>query len=101
MKALVDLVGRAVALEILLEGRVFGAEEAKDKGLVNRVVPDDKAEEESLAAARRPSPPPPFFPLFSPRRNYTPRLVSLHSTTQPRSRPHITPPALFRSYYRV
>jgi enoyl-CoA hydratase/carnithine racemase len=53
MKALIDLVGRAVALEILLEGRVFGAEEAKDKGLVNRVVPDDKVEEESLAAARR------------------------------------------------
>ena len=30
----------------------FGVEEAKDKGLVNRVVPDDKVEEESLAAAR-------------------------------------------------
>jgi enoyl-CoA hydratase/carnithine racemase len=27
--------------------------EAKDKGLVNRVVPDDKVEEESLAAALR------------------------------------------------
>src|SRR6266850_6885915 len=53
MKGLIDLVGRAVALEILLEGRVFGAEEAKSKGLVNRVVPDDKVEEESLAAARR------------------------------------------------
>jgi len=53
MKALIDLIGRAVALEILLEGRVFGAEEAKDKGLVNRVVPDDKVEEESMAAARR------------------------------------------------
>ena len=53
MKGLIDLVGRAVALEILLEGRVFGAEEAKDKGLVNRVVPDDKVEEESLAAALR------------------------------------------------
>jgi enoyl-CoA hydratase len=53
MKGLIDLVGRAVALEILLEGRVFGAEEAKDKGLVNRAVPDDKVEEESLAAARR------------------------------------------------
>src|SRR5712675_382206 len=34
-------------------GRVVGAEEAKDKGLVNRVVPDDKVGEESLAAARR------------------------------------------------
>ncbi len=53
MKGLIDLVGRAVALEILLEGRVFGAGEAKDKGLVNRVVPDDKVGEESLAAARR------------------------------------------------
>jgi enoyl-CoA hydratase len=53
MKGLIDLVGRAVALEILLEGRVFGAEEAKDKGLVNRVVPDDMVEEEAMAAARR------------------------------------------------
>lgn len=53
MKGLTDLVGRATGLEILLEGRVFGADEAKDKGLVNRVVPDDKVEEEALAAARR------------------------------------------------
>ncbi len=53
MQGLIALVGRAAALEILLEGRVFGAEEAKDKGLVNRVVPDDKVAEESLAAARR------------------------------------------------
>jgi enoyl-CoA hydratase/carnithine racemase len=53
MQGLIDLIGRAAALEILLEGRVFGAEEAKDKGLVNRVVPDDKVEEESMAAARR------------------------------------------------
>lgn len=53
MKALIDLVGRAAALEILLEGRVFGAQEAKDMGLVNRVVPDDKVEEEAMAAARR------------------------------------------------
>ena len=53
MQGLIDLVGRAAALEILLEGRVFGAEEAKQKGLVNRVVPDDRVEEESMAAARR------------------------------------------------
>jgi len=53
MQGLIALVGRAVALEILLEGRVFGAEEAKDKGLVSRVVPDDKVEEEATAAARR------------------------------------------------
>src|SRR5258706_1475222 len=53
MQGLIGIVGRAFALEILLEGRVFGAEEAQHKGLVNRVVPDDKVEEESLAAARR------------------------------------------------
>jgi len=53
MKGLIDLVGRAAAMEILLEGRILGAAEAKDMGLVNRVVPDDKVEEESTAAARR------------------------------------------------
>lgn len=51
--ALIDLVGRANALEILLEGRVFGAQEAKEKGLVTRVVPDEKVEEEVYATARR------------------------------------------------
>ncbi len=51
--ALIDLVGRATTLEILLEGRVFGAEEAKEKGLVTRVAPDDKVEEEAYASARR------------------------------------------------
>jgi enoyl-CoA hydratase/carnithine racemase len=53
MQALIDLVGRATALEILLEGRVFGAAEAREKGLVNRVVADDKVEEETVAAAQR------------------------------------------------
>jgi enoyl-CoA hydratase/carnithine racemase len=51
--ALQQLVGRSVALEILLEGRVFGAAEAKEKGLVTRIVPDDKVEDEAYAAARR------------------------------------------------
>jgi len=36
LMGLLALVGRAVALEILLEGRVFDAEEAYRKGLVNR-----------------------------------------------------------------
>ncbi len=51
--ALISLAGRATAMEILLEGRVFDAREAKDKGLVTRVVPDDKVEEETLMSARR------------------------------------------------
>ncbi|WP_233233535.1 enoyl-CoA hydratase-related protein [Bordetella sp. LUAb4] len=50
---LVALAGRAVALEIVLEGRVFGAEEAQRKGLVNRVVDDAMVNEEGQAAARR------------------------------------------------
>jgi enoyl-CoA hydratase len=53
MAALIDLVGRATTLEILLEGRVFGADEARQKGLVNRVVADDQVEGEALAAAAR------------------------------------------------
>ena len=51
--ALIQLAGRATAMEILLEGRVFGAAEAKEKGLVTRVVPDDQVEAESLATAAR------------------------------------------------
>jgi enoyl-CoA hydratase/carnithine racemase len=53
LRGLIDLVGRAVALEIVFEGRVFGAQEAKDKGLVNRVVPDDRVDDEVVATARR------------------------------------------------
>ena len=53
LESLLILVGRAVTLEILLEGRIFGADEARDKGLVQRVVPDDKVEEEAYATARR------------------------------------------------
>ena len=47
------LVGRAATLEILLEGRVFGAAEAKDKGLVTRVVPDGEVAGEAYATAGR------------------------------------------------
>ena len=53
LAALVQLAGRAVALEMLLEGRVFGAEEALAKRLVNRVVPDDRVEAEAYATAAR------------------------------------------------
>ena len=53
IRVLAGLVGRASALEILLEGRIFDAEEARQKGLVNRVVADGEVEEEARAAARR------------------------------------------------
>ena len=51
--SLILLAGEANALEILLEGRVFDAAEAKDKGLVTRVVADDEVEAEAQATARR------------------------------------------------
>lgn len=51
--ALIELVGRSTALEILLEGRIFGAQEAKEKGLVTRAVADAEVEAETYATARR------------------------------------------------
>ena len=53
IKALIDLVGRATALEILLEGRVFDSQEAKAKGLVTRVVQDNRVKEKTYLSARR------------------------------------------------
>src|SRR5262249_47536496 len=46
LKALVDLVGKAGALEILLEGAIFGADRALRLGLVTRVVADAELERE-------------------------------------------------------
>jgi enoyl-CoA hydratase/carnithine racemase len=53
LEGMMRVVGPAVSLEILLEGRIWGAREAYEKGLVNRVVTDDKVEEEAYATARR------------------------------------------------
>lgn len=53
LQGLLQLVGRATALEILLEGRIFDAHEAKHKGLVTRIVADDEVEQEAYATARR------------------------------------------------
>jgi enoyl-CoA hydratase len=53
LQGVLALVGRAVALEILLEGRVFDAAEALQKRLVNRVVSDADVEREAYALAGR------------------------------------------------
>ncbi len=53
LEAVLPVIGRAAALEMLLEGRVWEAREAYDKGLVARVVPDAKLEDEAYATARR------------------------------------------------
>ena len=49
---LLAVAGPTAALEILLEGRVFGAAEAFAKGLVTRVVADDQVEAEAMKAAQ-------------------------------------------------
>jgi len=51
--ALKSLVGAGPALEILLEGRIFDAEEALRLGVVSRVVADDGVMDEAHAAAER------------------------------------------------
>jgi enoyl-CoA hydratase len=53
LQGMLALVGRAVTLEILLEGRVFDAAEALQKRLVNRVVADADVEPEAYALAGR------------------------------------------------
>jgi enoyl-CoA hydratase/carnithine racemase len=53
LEPLVELIGPANALEILLEGRIHGAQDALRMGLVNRVVPDAEVEHETRATALR------------------------------------------------
>jgi enoyl-CoA hydratase/carnithine racemase len=48
---LLQLVGKAATLEILLEGRIFQAQEAKEKGLLHRIV--DNVPAEALKTAER------------------------------------------------
>ncbi|MBR8655515.1 enoyl-CoA hydratase/isomerase family protein [Achromobacter sp. Marseille-Q0513] len=50
---LMDLIGAARALEILLEGHIFGAEEALSKGLLSRIVDDERVVEHAYATALR------------------------------------------------
>lgn len=44
LQGLLQLVGKAATLEILLEGRVFDAAEAREKRLIHRIVDDVPAE---------------------------------------------------------
>lgn len=53
MRGLLALAGRAATLEILLEGRVFGAAEAMAKGLLTRVLPDTEVADDVMRTARK------------------------------------------------
>lgn len=48
---LTRLVGKSLAMDLCLTGRMMGADEAKSAGLVARVVPVDKMLDEALEAA--------------------------------------------------
>ena len=50
---IIQMVGTAVAAEILIEGRIFTGREAYEKGILSRVVTDATVEAEALALAGR------------------------------------------------
>ena len=50
---LTRLVGKSKAMDMVLTGRVMGAEEAERAGLASRVFPVDRLVEETLAIARK------------------------------------------------
>jgi enoyl-CoA hydratase len=50
---IITLAGSGVASEMLIEGRIFTGREAYEKGLLSRLVADDRVEAEALALARR------------------------------------------------
>jgi enoyl-CoA hydratase len=53
MKPVLQLVGKAAVLELLLEGRILDAEEALAKGMINRIVADENVVDDVLRTARR------------------------------------------------
>ena len=73
------LVGIARALELLLTGRVLGAKEAFDIGLVNRVVPHEKLLEETLSLAGEIASKPPLAARMIKRAVYQAQRSDLRS----------------------
>jgi len=57
---LARVLGKQRAMELVLTGRRFGAEEARDLGLVNRVAPDDGWLEAAMELAREVAEKPPI-----------------------------------------
>lgn len=53
LEGMMRVIGPAASLELLLEGRIWNAREACEKGLVSRVVPDAGVVEEAYATAHR------------------------------------------------
>jgi len=64
------LVGSARALEILLTGEILSAEQARDLGIVNRVVSHEKLMEETLVLAGKMAEKPPLAVRMTKRAVY-------------------------------
>lgn len=84
---LLQLVGPANAMEILLEGEILDAERAAAMGLVNRVVPDDQLDAEVEAAAVRIAEGRPWWPAGT---RSSPGGCSIRPRSRPRSRTKAT-----------
>jgi enoyl-CoA hydratase/carnithine racemase len=53
MQPVLSLLGPGIILELLLEGQIWDAEQALKRGLVNRIVAEEKLEAEVYATANR------------------------------------------------
>ncbi len=53
ISGILEIAGEVVTKEILLEGRIFSADEAREKGLVTRVMDDANVGSEAYATAQR------------------------------------------------
>lgn len=82
LAALLPLIGRAAALEILVEGRMWGAEEAYAKGLLTRLVADEELAAETAATVRRVADGAPLVARWHKQfiRRLTPQPVALTET---------------------
>ncbi len=78
---LLKLVGPATVMEILLEGRIFTAAEALERGLVTRAVADGKVEDEAFASARNIAEGAPLVARW--HKKFARRLMNNHTPLRP------------------
>ncbi len=80
LQPLVQLIGPANAMEILMEGTIFGADRAYDMGLVNRIVDDAEIDNAIQATAARIAEGAPLVSRW--HKKFTRRLLSAKPLTE-------------------
>ncbi len=83
------LIGVARAAELVFSGRVVDAFEARDIGLVNRVVPPDQLEDETMKLARRLAKGPAFAMGMAKRALYQCLTMDLATAVEYEARGHV------------